>query len=108
MQTQQSPLEHLQSRLQESNAKIATLKTKAESLDRLDMLETRKTIEDLEERQTKLRAQLVGAQAAAAWEDVKVGVEAAWQDLTEGLNSAHEKLTVTSTDQGKSTEDRDD
>lgn len=85
-------LESMKQNLDQTEARIGDLKARAEqaSSEHKAALEAR--IAELEEQQSRLRARLAGMATAAAWDDLKQGLDNAFGELSDALEAAISKF----------------
>lgn len=85
-------LESMKDKLDRSAALIDALKAQAEQADPALKPALDRRIAELEEQQSRLRARIAGMTTAAAWSDLRHGVESAWDDLGDALEAAVDKF----------------
>lgn len=94
MGMKESYQEKMDAQLAEWQAKIDTLKAKADKAEAKQKINYYEQIESLRTKQQKLQEKLDELRNAGegAWEEVKAGVESAWQDLKGAVEKATEKF----------------
>ena len=86
--------EKIEAQLEEWNAQIALLRTRADKARAEAKIEYYKTIEALQHRQDEARVKLHELKDAGdeAWEDLKTGTEKAWAEVKATFHSAASKF----------------
>ena len=89
-QTKQEFEQNLDARLNELDAKIATLREKGRDLKGTAKAEWGRKMAELETKRDAARGKLaeVAHSSAEAWKDVKRGAQAAWDDLDKAIRDA--------------------
>ena len=86
--------EKIEAQLEEWNAQIALLRTRADKARAEVKIEYYKTIEALQRRQDEARARLHELKTTSdeAWEDLKAGAEKAWAEVKTAFHDAASKF----------------
>jgi uncharacterized coiled-coil DUF342 family protein len=87
-------VQKLHATLDEWNAEIDTLKTKADKAEADSRVEYQKQIDNLRDKRAQAEQKLneVREAGAGAWEDLKAGAQGAWDSMEEALKSARSKF----------------
>ena len=86
--------EKIQAELREWQARVDTLKARADKAEAEKKVEYYEQIEALRSRQEQARQKLEELQAAgeSAWEDLKAGVDSALEDLGQAVGKATDRF----------------
>ena len=90
MNKKQAYEEKIRSQLDEMNAKIDVLKSKAKHAEASAKVEYFETIENLQKKRSEVEDRLQSLRDAgeSAWEDMKQGVEESWSTFAASVKSA--------------------
>ena len=85
-------LESMKQKLDRIDARIDALKARAEQANAEQKAALEGRIAELEEQQSRLRARLAGMTTAAAWDDLKQGLDSAFGELSDAVEAAIDKF----------------
>jgi uncharacterized coiled-coil DUF342 family protein len=94
MEDKDAYIQKLHARLDEWNAEIDKLKSKADKAEAESRIEFQKQIENLRQRRQEAEKKVDEVRAAGewAWEDLKSGVQLAWDAMEQALKSARTRF----------------
>ena len=94
MSSRDEYIRRMQAKLEEWNAEIDTLTTKAGKVTADVTNEYNEQIESLKAKQAAARLKIEELQLAgeSAWEDLKSGIELAWNAMGEAIDSARSRF----------------